>query len=137
MKPYSEDLRKAAVNAYLDGQGSYSKVAKIFGVHEKSLQGWVKMERNGEAQVPRGKGHRPRAFSVADRTHIVDEINKNPSITLEALRKKIGIKVNLSVYWRALRELGFTYKKKNRSERARTSRCCSREERMGDVAKEM
>lgn len=112
MKPYSEDFRKAAVRAYMDGLGSYAKVARIFHVHEKSLQGWVKMERNGEAQKPRGKGHRPRALSQTDYDRIVEVINENPSITLEGLRKIIGINTQLSVYWRAMGELGFTYKKK-------------------------
>ena len=124
MKPYSEDLRKAAVRAYLDGLGSYAKVARIFHVHEKSLQGWVRMERNGEAQKPRGKGHRPRALSQADYDRIVEVINENPSITLDGLRKIIGINTRISVYWRAMAELGFTYKKKNHGERTRTARRC-------------
>ena len=134
MKPYSEDFRKAAVRAYMDGLGSYAKVARIFHVHEKSLQGWVKMERNGEAQKPRGKGHRPRALSQTDYDRIVEVINENPSITLEGLRKIIGINTQLSVYWRAMGELGFTYKKKNCGERTQTTRCCPRKTRMGKMA---
>ncbi len=112
MKPYSEDLRKAAVRAYFDGQGSYAKVAKIFNVHPKTLQGWVKMERNGEAQRPRGKGHPPRILSQAHLDRIAEVINEKSSITLEGLRKIIGINAHLSVYSRAVHELGFTYKKK-------------------------
>lgn len=121
MKPYSEDFRKAAVRAYLDGLGSYAKVAEIFHVHEKTLQQWVKMERNGEEQKSRGKGHHPRALSAANCEHIAELIHKNPSITLEELRKEIGVKAQLSVYWRAVRELGFTYKKTNSRKGTRTA----------------
>lgn len=112
MKPYSEDLRKAAVKAYQDGKGSYAQVANIFNVHEKTLQGWVKMERNGEPQRPRGKGHRPRALTKEHYNHIAEVLNENPSITLEELRRVIGVNTQIPVYWRAVRELGFTYKKK-------------------------
>lgn len=124
MKPYSEDLRNAAVKAYIDGLGSYEKVANIFRVHPKSLQTWVKMHRDGLPQKSRGKGHRPRAFSQSDLERIRQLLNKNPSLTLEALRKTLNINVNLSVYWRAVIGLGFTYKKKNYCERASAARHC-------------
>ena len=117
MKPYSEDLRKAAMKAYNDGLGSYEKVAKIFNVHPKSLQNWVKMDKAGLDQKARGKGHRSPALSQADRENIERCIELNPSITLEELRKLIGVNTQLSVYWRVARELGFTYKKKDSQQR--------------------
>lgn len=120
MKPYSEDLRKAAVKAYLDGLGSYEKVARIFRVHPKSLQGWVKMHKAGLPQRLRGKGHHPRALSQNDCDRIRQLIYENPSITLERLRKAIGVDAHLSVYWRTVKELGFTYKKKNYCKRTTT-----------------
>lgn len=113
MKPYSEDLRNAAVKAYKEGLGSYEKVAKIFNIHYKSLQNWVKMDKAGLEQKSRGKGHRAPALSNTDRDNISRAITENPSITLEELRKLIGVKTQISVYWRVVRELGFTYKKKN------------------------
>lgn len=125
MKPYSEDLRKAAVKAYNEGLGSYEKVAKIFNVHAKSLQNWVKMDKAGLEQKARGKGHRSPALTQADRDNIERIIDLNPSITLEELRKVIGVDTQLSVYWRVVRELGFTYKKKNFGERTRTRRYSS------------
>lgn len=120
MKPYSEDLRNAAVKAYVDGLGSYEKVARIFQVHPKSLQEWVKMHRAGLPQKLRGKGHHPRALSQTDCERIRQLINENPSITLEALRRAVGVDAQLSVYWRTVRELGFTYKKKSYRERTAT-----------------
>lgn len=92
MKPYSEDFRNAAVKAYLDDNGSYVEVAKIFNVHPKTLEGWVKMERNGEPQLPRGKGHRPRALNKEHYNQIAEILNSKPSTTLEELRKIIGVK---------------------------------------------
>lgn len=118
MKPYSQDLRNAAVKAYNDGLGSYEKVASIFQIHPKSLQAWVKMHMQGLVQKSRGKGHRPKAFSAEDLERIRQLLNENPSCTLEALRKAIGVNVHLSAYWRTVRGLGFTYKKKNYCERA-------------------
>lgn len=137
MKPYSEDLRNAAVKAYLGGLGSYAKVARIFQVHPKSLQGWVKMQKAGLPQLSRGKGHRPRVLSLSDREQISQLINDNPSITLEELRKSIGVGCSLPVYWRAVRELDLTYKKKTRCERAKAARHLERKAGMGGMAAEV
>lgn len=112
MKPYSQDFREAAVRAYLNGPGSYAQVARLFNIHEKSLQGWVKMARRGEPQRPRGKGHKPRSLSPADLDLIVKTIEANPSITLGELKKIVGVAAHETVYWRAVRGLGYTYKKK-------------------------
>lgn len=137
MKPYSEDLRNAAVNAYNSGLGSYAKVAEIFNVHPKSLQGWVKMQRAGLRQISRGKGHHPRALSQNDLERISQLLTEKPSTTLEELRKTIGVKAQLPAYWRAVKELGFTYKKKNHRERTRTARHHERKAGMGEMAEKM
>lgn len=123
MKPYSEDLRKAAVKAYIEGHGTYAKIAEIFSVHEKTLQEWVRMERNGEAQRPRGKGRPPRALSNNDRKRIMELVDTKPAITLEELRKNIGVPAQLSVYWRAVKEMGYSFnKRKSSRERVRSER---------------
>ena len=123
MKPYSEDLREAAVKAYNNGLGTYEEVANIFGCHHKSLAGWVKMSRNGEPQRARGKGHKPRAFSPVHLEIIEKAIGENNSVTLSELKKIVGVDVDETVYRRAVHQLGYTYKKKEswqRSARGRT-----------------
>lgn len=112
MKPYSEDLRKAAVKAYRNGLGSYAKVAGIFGIHPKSLEGWVKMDRNGEPQKARGKGHKPRLLSPGDLELMEKTIDERGSLTLAELKRVVGVEADETVYWRAVKELGYTYKKK-------------------------
>ena len=111
MKPYSEDLRKAAVTAYRQGGKSQSEIAALFGIHYKTLQNWLRMHDAGLPQKPLGKGHRPRILGSEHLENIRNEILKNNSLTVWELRKIIGINCSLGVYKRALKELGFSYKK--------------------------
>lgn len=111
MKPYSEDLRKAAVTAYRQGGKSQSEIAALFGIHYKTLQNWLRMDDAGLEQKPQGKGHRPRILDPEQLENIRDAILKNNSLTVWELRKIIGISCSLGVYKRALKELGFSYKK--------------------------
>ena len=111
MKPYSEDLRKAAVAAYRQGGKSQSEIAALFGIHYKTLQNWLRMDEAGLQQKPQGKGHRPRILGSEQLENIRNEILKNNSLTVWELRKIIGINCSLGVCKRALKELGFSYKK--------------------------
>ena len=82
MKPYSEDLRKAAVTAYRQGGKSQSEIAALFGIHYKTLQNWLRMDDAGLEQKPQGKGHRPRILGSEQLENIRNEILKNNSLTV-------------------------------------------------------
>lgn len=111
MKPYSEDLRKSAVAAYRHGQRSQQEIAAIFGIHYNTLKNWLRMDEKGKEQKAQGKGHRPRIFNSEQLEVIRNMILENNSLTVKELRNIIGVPCSLGVYQRALKQLGFTYKK--------------------------
>ena len=46
---YSSDLKWKAINSYLNGEGSYKKLAAKYGLRSSSqLKRWIKMYNNGE-----------------------------------------------------------------------------------------
>ena len=46
---YSSDLKLKAINSYLNGEGSYKKLAAKYGLRSSSqLKRWIKMYNNGE-----------------------------------------------------------------------------------------
>ena len=46
---YSSDLKWKAINSYLNGEGSYKKLAAKYGLRSSSqLKQWIKMYNNGE-----------------------------------------------------------------------------------------
>lgn len=111
MKPYSEDLRKAAVAAYRQGHQSQNDIASIFGIHYNTLKNWLRMDEKGIEQKPQGKGHRPNILENKHLEIIRNEIIKDNSLTVKELRKIVGIDCSEGVYQRALKKLGFSYKK--------------------------
>lgn len=111
MKPYSEDLRKAAIAAYRESHKSQFEIAKLFGVHYNTLKNWLRMDEAGKEQKPQGKGHRPRLLNSEHLKIIHNAILKNNSLTMTELRQIVGIECSLGVYQRALKQMGFSYKK--------------------------
>lgn len=111
MKPYSEDLRKAAISAYRQGNKSQQEIAILFGVHYNSLKNWLRMDEAGKEQKSQGKGHRPRLLTPAHLEILRNAILKNPSLTIKDLVNIVGIDCSAGVYHRALKQLGFSYKK--------------------------
>lgn len=122
MKFASKDTRERAVSAYKSGKYSQSEVAQMFGVHYKTIQNWLKADAEGREQIPRPKGHLKRILDTADLKKIDELITENPSMTLVQLMEKIGKICTPEVYGRALKELGYTYKKNSEGGRTRAGR---------------
>ena len=97
--------------AYGQGGKSQAAIAALLGIHYKTLQNWLRMDAAGKEQKPQGKGHWPGIPGSEQLENIRNEILKNNSLTVWELRKIIGINCSLDVYKRALKKLGFSYKK--------------------------
>ncbi len=51
------EVRERVVKAYRDGtSGTYAETARIFGVGEASVSGWLRKDRDGESLEPRWNG---------------------------------------------------------------------------------
>ena len=106
--PYSLDLRIRAMN-FIEKGTSIKKVSKIFELSISTLKLWIKRkEKNGsiEAKVGYQKGH---SHKVINEAAFLNEIHKNPSITLEELGKIFGC--SRSSTHRFTQKIGLSYKK--------------------------
>lgn len=110
MKHAGEEIRKLAVRLYRSGEYSQQEVAKIVGYHYKTIQNWLRADAEGRPQVPGVRGHRKRALSEMDMVSLKALIDSGKYHTVDELVKAMG-KASRSVIYRAVRELGYTYKK--------------------------
>ena len=58
------------------------------------------------------KGHRPRLLDKQQILEIKRLVEENNSLSAREIMMKLGIECHLGVIYRALEELGFTFKKK-------------------------
>lgn len=107
----SKDTRERAVAAYKAGGRSQQEVAAMFGVHYKTIANWLKADAEGREQCPRPKGHLKRILDPDDLAKIDRIMTLEPSLTVPQLMQKIGKICSIGVYCRALKELGYTFKK--------------------------
>jgi transposase len=106
--PYSLDLRKRAINL-LEKNTPIEKISKILEISTSTLKLWIKRkERDNtiEAKIGYQKGH---SHKVINKEAFLNEINKNPSITLEELGKIF--QCSRSSTHRFTKKIGLSYKK--------------------------
>jgi transposase len=96
-KHKSEDFKLSAVEYYLVGDKSQLEVCKIFKCSPRSLMRWVeKYEKEGEIK-------RENRKLVAYKVHkehvkfLLDEINKNKTITMTELKHKLKDKFKIEL----------------------------------------
>jgi transposase len=122
MKPYSMDLRERVLAACDDGTGT-AEAAETFGVSEA----WVrrlKQRRRETGQigprVPARSGPKPALADEADRLRQV--VRDHPGLSAAEYRDRLAVAVVPLTVWRALRRLGFTFKKSQSGPPNRTAR---------------
>lgn len=120
MRFASKDTRERAVAAYKTGAFTQQEVAAMFGVHFKTIANWLKADAEGREQLPRPKGHLKRILEPEDLARIDEIVASEPSITMAELMQRIGKICSLGVYYRAVQELGYTFKKNFAGQRAGT-----------------
>ena len=119
------DLRRRIVKAYRAGiSGTYAATAKMFGVGEATVSRALRRFREtGDVQYkPRG-GNNPRKV---DAVWLVANLEQQPDARLvdriEAWRVHAGDTVSLGAMWGAVRECGWTHKKKSSGSGKRQAR---------------
>lgn len=117
----SLDLRKRILNACDEGETAPA-VAKRFDVsvgfvHKLKRQ----RRRTGKIEArPRNSGPKPKLAGHEDRLRAL--IAAQPDATLEELRARLGVEVELSTLWYAIDRLGLSVKKNPARQRAATQR---------------
>lgn len=123
MRPYSMDLR-TRVLADCDAGMRTGLVAQKYTVSTAWVRRLVQRRRQtGEIQPRKGRpGPRPQLFSHQE--SLRDLAHAEPDLSAAEYRDRLGVNCSVLTVWRALRQLGLTFKKKSsmpRSSRVQTS----------------
>jgi len=116
MNAYSKDLRIKALGA-LDRGMPRKEAASTFGVSLATLKRWLKRRREGEDIAPKpSPGRTPRILaSQQQRRALGEQLEANHDATLarhcELWEDETGVAVSVATMSRAVRRLGWTFKK--------------------------
>lgn len=111
MKQASKDTRERAIASWKAGT-PINQICKVVGITRKTFYSWRKRAADGGQQVPLPKGRPPRILNEAHLEKIKELCETNNAIYAREIRDKLGLECDLGVIYRALAELGFTFKKK-------------------------
>jgi transposase len=121
MEAYPLAVRRGIVEHYKQGMETW-EIAKLYGTCQSGTRRvWQQYRESGTYKLPPGKirGRKARLDAVAlERIRL--EVERDNDITLEELRRVIGIDTVISTYCIALKKLGLTRKKSRSMPRSRT-----------------
>jgi transposase len=125
MADISIDLRRRLVEAYRSGKsGTYAATAALFGVGEASVSRLLRRfrETGDVQQLPRG-GNNPRRVDLAWlRQHLETDPDGRLIDRIAAWEKRSGCRVAIGTMWLAVRDCGWTHKKRPKSPASSTGR---------------
>jgi transposase len=126
-RPYSADLRRAALRAGARGDGTRRRIARRYGVGESTLYGWLRQEREEDRRRPKPHaGGRPRAIDTAGEAALRELVAADKDATLVAsaagFEARTGRKVSVPMVCKALKRLGLGRKKRRAGPPSRTGR---------------
>lgn len=116
MNAYSKDLRLKVIDAVERGV-SRREVAELVGISLATISRYVKLKASGEDLAPKPSPGRTAKIlaSLAHRRALWRQLEENDTATLEEHRemfeKERGISVSVATMSRAVRKLGWTFKK--------------------------
>jgi len=116
MNAYSKDLRIKALGA-LDRGMPRKEAASTFGISLATLKRWLKRRREGEDIAPKpSPGRTPRVLATPEqRRTLWEQLEANHDATLarhcELWEDETGVAVSVATMSRAVRRLGWTFKK--------------------------
>ncbi len=116
MNAYSLDLRLKVLDA-VDRGIPRKEVVRTFGVSMPTIERYLRQRREGAGLAPgRSPGRTPSiCASVEERRALWRQLEENDEATLERhcemWEKERGVRVSVSTMSRAIRKLGWTFKK--------------------------
>ncbi|MGH3144655.1 MAG: IS630 transposase-related protein [Rubrobacter sp.] len=116
MNAYSKDLRIKALGALERGMPR-KEAASTFSVSLATLKRWLKRRREGEDLAPRpSPGRTPRILATREqRRALWGQLEADYDATLERhcelWERRTGVAVSVATMSRAVRKLGWTFKK--------------------------
>lgn len=119
--PYSMDLR-VRVLADCDGGMAPKGAAAKYSVSPAWVRRLLQRRRETGETAPRPRRHGPVPLSQAHADALRQAVAAAPDATLAELRESLALDVSLSTLWKALDDLGLTFKKKSPTPPSRTGR---------------
>jgi transposase len=120
--PYPVELRTRVLADCDAGLGTKATAAKF-----KVSPAWVRRlkqhrrERGGDI-APRTGGGARASLTKIDRAALAEAVKRRPDATLLELADELGVACVKSAVWKALRQLGLSYKKSPSTPRNKTGR---------------
>lgn len=115
MKAYSVDLRTRIVRAVEQGMPK-PEVAQVFGVSLRTLNRYLRQQRETGTLSLKPIPGRPRSIPVAQQAALTAQVQASPDATLEEHCRRWeqaqGQRVSVATMSRALRRLPWTRKKR-------------------------
>lgn len=108
----SQGTRELALAAYEAGGATLGQIAKMFQVHRITLYRWIRTYRASGRTAPLPSGNRWPTFRGGELKRLDEMVRQQPDVTLEQLREGMGKDCSIMAVHRALRQLGWRYKKK-------------------------
>jgi transposase len=109
--PYSMDLRQRVL-ADCDAGTAPKDAAKKFSVSASWARRLLQRRRDDGETAPRPQRHGPVPLSHTHGDALRQAVAAEPDATLAELRERLGLEVALSTVWKALDDLGLSFKKK-------------------------
>lgn len=112
MEAYSMDLRKRVLAMVDEDALTRIEIARLFQVSTAWIRRLVQRRRETGSISPKvGKRGRKPKISDEQRQRLVVLVQRDPDATLAELQRRLRVAVCIGTIWRALQELGLTYKK--------------------------
>ena len=118
MKAYGVDLRERVVAAVEQKGWTQARAAKVFGMSEASVSRYRARARAGEslAALPASGGPAKKLRLAEHQEALRESLAADPDMELsgraEALARNEGVRLSVPTLWRAMRQLGYTRKKR-------------------------
>ena len=111
MDTLSMDLRVRIFEARQGGESS-SEVAERFGVSTAFVRRLMQRHRETGSLLPLQQRHGPLPVLHGQEERLREAIQATPDARPAELRDRLGLSVSATTVWRAIRRLGFSFKKK-------------------------
>ena len=128
------EARELLVKAY-ENNSDADYLAKVFSISKSSVYRLVAQKRKtGSVELQVNKRGRKPILSEEDKQKIAQLIDEQPDITIDEIRETLSLRASYATVDRAVRKMGYTYKKKSMyaSERERL-RCKESKTRMACI----
>lgn len=126
-RPYSADLRRAALRACARDDDTRRRIARRYGIGESTLYGWRRQEREEDRRRPKPhSGGRVRVINAAGEVILRELVAADNDATLAAyaavFEARTGRKVSAPMVCKALKRLGLGRKKRRSGPPSRIGR---------------